>query len=154
MKKTYIQVGNGTKVDIKAVYGAYFASSAVSSLMSPAPMKDSDENDSRLQHGVRDIDGVDDAKYGKKELSLELNMSAYTEEEFLLNYHSFCDDILAKRYFTITTDYVPGVFYRVRYDNCSQFSEFRQQLAKFMLKLTELDPTNRAEVDYHLTENS
>ena len=153
MKKTYIQIGSGTKVDIKATYGVFFTSSSVSSLMTPAPMKDGAENDSRLQHGVRDIDTSDDARFDKRDVSLEIHITAETEDVFLSNYSAFCNNILSKRYFTLTTDYMPGVYYRFRYDSCSQFSEWFQKIAKFMLKLTELDPTNRAEVDYHLTEN-
>lgn len=153
IKKTYIQIGNGAKIDIKAAYGVFFTTSSISALMTPAPMKASSENDSRLQHGVRDIDEPDDAKFDKRDVSLEMHLTAQTEDKFLTNYITFCTDILSKRYFTLTTDYMPGVYYRFRYDSCSQFSEWFQTIAKFMLKLTELDPTNRAEVDYHLTEN-
>lgn len=154
MKETYVQIGTNAKIDLETKYGVFFTSSSLSSLMSPAPMKDSAENDSRLQHGVRDIDGTDDARYDKKEFTLEMHITAATEDKFLANYNAFCKDVLSKRYFTLTTDYIPGVYYRMRYDNCNQFSEWFCSIGKFMLKLTELDPTNRAEIDYHLTENN
>ena len=54
--------------------------------MTPAPMKDSSENDSRLQHGVRDIDEPDDAKFDKRDVSLEMHLTAQTEDKFLTNY--------------------------------------------------------------------
>ena len=153
MKNTYIQIGNNAKVDIKSAYGVYFTSSSISSLMTPASMKESAENDSRLQHGTRDIDCESDARFDKKDLSLEMHISAPTEDAFLANFNNFCNDILSKRYFTLTTDYIPNTYYRVRYESCPQFSEWSQRIGKFMLKLTETDPTNRAEIDYHLTEN-
>ena len=64
----------------------------------------------------------------------------------LQRYGDFCE-VLRGGVLEIQTKYQPGVYYRFIYLSCTQFSQFIGQLAKFSLKLSEPDPTNRDRTD-------
>lgn len=126
--------------DAYTEWGVFMGSTALSALMTPAPTKDYVTSESRLKDGTRA--NFDIVRTASREVTLTFYMTAKTQNAFITNYASFCTE-LAKGSLMIATSFQPSVYYRMRYISCSQFSEYRRELAEFSLKLTEDDPTDR-----------
>lgn len=135
-------------------WGISMDSSALSALMTPAPIKSLIENDSRLEHGkevitsytkVNEDDTTEDVntvKVDSRDLTLTLNLTAPDLATFLSRYASFCEE-LATGKLDISTSFQSGVIYHCIYQSCQQFSEFMLGIGKFTLRLTEPNPKNR-----------
>lgn len=130
---------NGTEA--YGTWGVSLDESSLSELMTPPANKAFIENQSRLQHGKQVI--VANPKLESRNLTLQVHLTAATEKEFLDRYDKFCKE-LATGKLSIQTKYQPQVMYRTVYVSCSQFSQFMRGIAKFSLKLTEPDPSDRA----------
>lgn len=126
--------------DAYTEWGLSLSDTALSALLTPAGMKDPIENTSRAQNGKRVIIN---AKTDERTISLEVHFTARTKDQFWERYISFCQE-LAKQYLEINTKYLPDVYYKMYYINCTQFSQFMEGIAKFTLRLNEPDPTDRA----------
>lgn len=142
------------KKDAYTEWGISMDGSALSTLMTPAPIKSLIENDSRLEHGKEMITSIA-KKYGdtvkttestvkidSRDLTLSFNITAKSETQFLERYSSFCKE-LETGLLDISTSFQSGVIYHTIYQSCQQFSEFRLGIGKFTLKLTEPNPKNR-----------
>lgn len=121
-------------------WGISMDDTSLSALMTPPPNKELIENKSRLEHGKRVI--ADNVKVDERNLTLQINLTAPTKEQFLARYLSFCNE-LKKGTLNIKTKYQPDLLYRMVYVSCSQFSQFMQGIGKFSLKLNEPNPENR-----------
>lgn len=122
-------------------YGVNLEDGALSTLMTPAPMKDFVEGKSRARHGKSVI--VNNAKYDSREMTLPFHLIAVSKDAFFEKYALFCSEVLSKGKFELKTRYQSDVVYRLVYISCSQFSQYGQSLAKFSLKVEEPDPTDR-----------
>lgn len=131
-------------IDAYENFGLSLTDGALSSLMTPPPNKSLIESAYRKLPGKRVIpkDVVPDAR----ELNLEMHITAPDRSTFYQRYGDFCNE-LKKGVIVIRTSFQPDVYYRCVYLSCNQFSQFVEQLAKFSLKLSEPDPTNRDETD-------
>lgn len=142
---------NGTDVCAYKKWGISLDESSLSELMTPPANKAFIENQSRLQHGKQVI--VANPKFEPRNLTLQVNLTATSEEDFRRKYDSFCKE-LAAGVLNIETMYQPGVVYKTIYVSCSQFSQFMRGIAKFSLKLVEPDPSDRgAEITSNPTPN-
>lgn len=142
------------KKDAYTEWGLSMDSSALSALMTPAPIKSLIENDSRLEHGKEvitsytktDSDGakteVNIVKVDARDVTTSFNITAKNEAEFLQRYYSFCSE-LEKGTLDISTSFLPGVIFHTIYVSCTQFSEFALGIGKYILKLIEPNPKNR-----------
>lgn len=128
-------------VDAYTEYGMSMTSGALSALMTPAPNKQYIENKSREEHGKRVIIN---AKVEERDLSLPFHIVAKSKDDFMEKYSKLCS-LLASGKIDIKTKYEPNKVYRTNYISCSQFSEYRFGIAKFILKLNEPNPMNRNE---------
>ncbi|MBQ5840263.1 MAG: hypothetical protein IIW42_09630 [Bacteroidaceae bacterium] len=126
--------------DAYTTWGISFDQTALSTLMTPSPNKAYIENKSRLEDGKRVI--VHNPKVDERSVTLTFNLTAKSEDEFFARYNSFCEE-LKNGYMEIKTKYQKNVVYRMVYESCTQFSQLIREIAKFSLKLTEPDPTNR-----------
>ena len=126
--------------DAYTTWGLFLEETALSALLAPAPNKAYIANDNRLENGTRIAESA--IKVGERDLTLTLNLSASTENDFFSKYASFCSE-LAKGKLNIETSFQPGVTYHCYYISCTQFSQFMRGIGKFALKLTEPNPTNR-----------
>lgn len=124
-------------------YGINLEDGALSTLMTPAPLKEFIESKSRVRHGKSVI--AKEPKYDSREITLPFHLIAKDRDEFFQKYNLFCDEVLAKGKFELRTKYQPGVVYRLVYLSCTQFSQFAQEMAVFALKVEEPNPTDRAE---------
>lgn len=127
-------------VDAYTSWGIVFDTTALSTLMTPPPIKEFIENKSRLEHGKRVI--TTNPKVDEREVSLRMNLKANTEEEFFSRYESFCKE-LEKGVLRINTRFQPGVYYNMIYLSCTQFTQYNRGRASFVLKLSEPNPKNR-----------
>ena len=142
------------KKDAYTEWGLSMDSSALSALMTPAPIKSLIENDSRLEHGKEvitsytktDSEGakteVNIVKVDARDVTTSFNITAKNEAEFLQRYYSFCSE-LEKGILDISTSFLPGVIFHTIYVSCTQFSEFALGMGKYILKLIEPNPKNR-----------
>lgn len=126
--------------DAYTTWGISFDETSLSALMTPAPNKELIKNKSRLEHGKRII--TSNPKVDERDITLQINLTAPTQEQFFVRYQSFCEE-LATGVLDIKTKYQPNVIYRTEYQSCSQFSQFMQGIGKFVLKLNEPNPKNR-----------
>lgn len=134
------QRANGEWIDAYDEWGISMSSTALSTLMTPAPNKELIENKSRLQHGKSVI-----TKYPRKDerdITVAFNLSAPNETEFFRRYESFCAQ-LDSGILNIKTKYQPTKVYRTLYGSCTQLTEYQREMALFSLRITEPDPTNR-----------
>lgn len=127
--------------DAYTEWGISFDQSALSALMTPPPNKAYIENKSRVENGKKII--VDNPKVDERSVTLSFNLTAKDSVQFFERYNRFCEE-LKKGWLEITTQYQEGVVYRMVYNNCTQFSQLVREIARFSLKLTEPDPTDRA----------
>ncbi len=126
--------------DAYTTWGISMDTTSLSSLMTPAPMKEFIENESRIEHGKRVI--ISNPKLSERSLTITFNLTAKDEAQFFSRYASFCEE-LAKGVLNIKTSYQPNVVYKTIYLSCNQFSQFMRGLAKFSLRLNEPNPTDR-----------
>lgn len=124
----------------KLKWGIVFDSSAISALMTPAPMKSFIENSSRLEHGKRVV--ATNPKVDSRTLTLSFSLYANSEETFFERYDSFCAE-LEKGTLDIVLSSRPLVKYRCIYKSCRPITQYRNRLAKFSLSLEEPNPKNR-----------
>lgn len=121
-------------------WGLSIEHGGISALMTPPPNKELIENKSRNEHGKRVVSNQ--IKIDERDLNLPVHITAKTTDEFMEKYSKFCDE-LAKSKLDIMTKYRPNEVYKTNYISCTQFSQFRQQMAKFTLKLNEPNPYDR-----------
>ena len=132
-------------IDAFERYGINLEDGALSTLMTPPPMKEFVENSSRLQHGKRMM--VLTPKYDEREITLPFHLIAKSKEEFFQKYKLFCEEVLAPGSFVLKTRFQPNVEYHLVYLSCTQFRQFIREMAVFSLKVCEPDPTNRSEIE-------
>lgn len=131
-------------VDAFSRYGIFLTSGGFSALRKPAPMKRFIENKIRTEHGKRII--MKDPKVEERTLTLPVVMTAKSETEFTQRYNRFCSEILEKGMLNIVVTSIPNVVFRCIYEDCQQYTEFVQEMAKFVLKLVEPNPKDRGVV--------
>lgn len=127
-------------LDAYTTWGITMDTQSLSALMTPPALKERVESQSRLEQGSRLVGAA--PRLAARQLTLTLNLTARTEEQFFARYASFCRELATGR-LTIRTTYQRGVTYRTAYVSCTQFTQFMRGMAKFSLKLTEPDPTDR-----------
>lgn len=110
-------------------------------LMTPAPNKDRAHNSSRLRHGQEIASAIE--RKDKREIALPMHITARTSVQGLAYYNAFCA-VLDAGTVNIELSSLPNVMFRCKYLSCSNFTEFRNQMFRFTLKLEEPNPANRS----------
>lgn len=143
--------------DAYDTWGVSLEETALSRLMTPAPVKAPVDNKSELEHGKRVKRDVDNVKVDERSVTLVINICAPTPTEFMNRYAAFCHDVLYKGFMDLKTRYSPDV-YRMTYVDCTQFQEWAFDVAagekkgfgigigKYTLSLNEPNPHDRGEV--------
>lgn len=130
--------------DAQDVYGVSFGSDSFTTLLAPAPVKAYIENKSALSHGKQVLNDEElPPKLDERDIQLTFFLRANSMEQFLTRYAAFTAVLQAGKV-EIRTKYQPKVTYRCNYISCAQFTQFNGRLAKFVLKLNEPNPNNRA----------
>lgn len=141
MPKGQLKINN---VDVYEKYGISMDNNALSTLMTPPALKNWVTNEVREEHGTQYLIEESLPRYSKRDLSLTFNLVASNEDEFFSRYAAFCTEILATGIINICTKFQPNIVYRCVYESCSQFTQFRREMAQFQLKITEINPSDRA----------
>lgn len=127
-------------LDAFETWGIDFEPGAISALLTPPANKAVIENESRLEDGTR---AIVVPKKSKRDVSLPFHLLAPTEELFYQRYDAFCEQVLEKGTFTITSSRCPDRAFHLIYNSCQQFTQFRERMALFTLKCTEPNPSDR-----------
>ena len=128
-------------VDAYKQWGISLSDGAKAILMTPLAMKERARNVSRLRNGVDIIDHTE--KVESREITLPMHLTAPDSTTGLARYNSFCTDILYHGAVDIMIRVLPTVEYHCRYLSCGNFTELRNQIMKFSLKLEEPRPDSR-----------
>lgn len=126
--------------DAYTTWGLSLTQGALTTLMTPPEMKDYITSKPRTESGTRIA--TNNVAVAERTISLDVHLSADTEEQFLERYASFCT-VLAGGSIELSTRWQEGVTYHLYYQSCSQYSQLFGGLAKFTLKVYEPNPTNR-----------
>ena len=127
--------------DAYTTWGIVLSDSALTALMTPAPLKPFVENKSRTLDGK--TVSIKNPKYDERDVQVTFSLVATTKSEFLARYDSFCAELKTGA-IDIRTINQPSVMYRTVYGSCTQYSMFNGRLGKFVLRLNEPNPNNRA----------
>lgn len=131
-------------MDAQEEFGIIFGAESFTALLTPPPVKAYIENKSALIHGKRVLGGENNPpKLDERDIQLTFFLKAKNTTRFLAQYAGFCQ-LLGGGKVDIRTKYQPNVTYHCNYISCTQFSQFNGRLAKFVLKLNEPNPNNRA----------
>lgn len=126
--------------DAWETWGIAMDTTSLSALMTPPAMKGNIVTSSRLQHG-QTVSTLN-PRMAARQVTLTIHLSAATEEAFFTQYAAFCEE-LATGFLDISTSFQTDVVYHMEYNGCQQFTQFQRGIAKFTLRLTENDPSNR-----------
>ena len=131
--------------DAYTTWHAYLDNTGLSALMTPPPAKEYITEETALTDGQTIIDDRQSGNIcvGARDIQLVICISAKTESDFFTRYNSFCAE-LKKGKLEIKTKYQPLTLYKCWYVNCQQFQQFNRGIGKFMLRLTEPNPSDRS----------
>ena len=135
---------NGWK-DAYDTYGVFLNEEGLSRLMTPAPNKQPVSNKSELEHGKRVVYDQNYVMKDERTVTVVIHLKGNSKADFMNNYVDFCKYILDAGFIWMKTGYMPDVVYKMTYVDCTQFSEFQRELAKFTLTLNEANPADRKE---------
>jgi len=127
-------------LDAFAEWGVVLPDTSVSQLMAFAPLKPFVSNKTRLDDGTQVI--TTDAKVDERDLTLVFYVKASTQAQFNHRIDAL-GTVFRNGSFTLWIAERANDYYRLIYQSCSQFTQFNGRLAKFTLKVTEPDPTDR-----------
>lgn len=127
--------------DAYETWGLCMTDASMGQLRTPPALKEMVSNTSRLLHGTQYVESQT-VKIAERRLTLTIFFTAKTEQEFNTKYESFVAELKTGK-INITTHHQPTVEYKTRYLSCNQYTEFMQGIAKFVLNLTEPDPSDR-----------
>lgn len=131
-------------IDARAKWGITPDTKLMAALLAPAPTKNPIQSESRLEHGTRTIIPEGSVKLAKRDITLELGLSAPNIIEFYTRYKDFID-VLTSGWLRIESPkFIPGVVFNCRYVSCTQFTQYNGRIAKFILKLEEPNPNKRS----------
>jgi len=139
---------NGEWLDAYDTWGLSLSETGISRLMTPAPHKNPVSNSNVISHGRAIMQGT--LVFDVRQVSLEVHITAKAgnghtaKENFLSRYSEFCQNVLYAGYIEMKLAIQPSVIYKFIYLDCTQFSEFRMEMAKFTLTLEEPNPNDRS----------
>lgn len=130
----------------------YMDSSSLSALLTPPPAKDYIIEEALLEDGERVLDDRNQGNilFDARDVQIPLCMSAQNEATFFTRYNSFVSE-LKTGFLNIRIKYLTSTGYawmqfKCIYRSCPQFTQFRRQMAKIMLRVRECNPTDRSYV--------
>lgn len=126
--------------DAWTTWGICMDDTSLATLMTPPAAKDYPSNKSRLESGTRYL--TDNPQTKERDITLKIQLVAISKAAFYSRYEAFCS-VLRGGKIDISTRFQSGVVYHCLYNSCSQYTQYTGKIAKFSLKLTEPNPTNR-----------
>lgn len=131
-------------LDAYTTYGVIFPETSVSKLTAFAPLKSYIKNKGASFDGVHVIPTSDfTPKVDERDITLVFYLRAKNLTQYNERLDSF-ESVLRAGMFTLWFAERPNSLYRLLYQSCNEFKSFNGRLAKFTLKVTEPNPTNRS----------
>lgn len=134
--------------DAYTAWGISLEGGALSTLMSPLPMKEDIRNESRLEHGVRHTDH--NPKVTEREFAIPMHIVASSKSDYLTKYAAFRTflesgwiDLWVADENIHSSPSTGDVVYHLKYRSCSQFRQFINGMAVFSVSFVEPNPSNR-----------
>lgn len=138
---SFVQSNSGSYIDAFKQWGISLDGTALSALMTPAPLKEMIENNVATEHGIRVV--RTGRKMASRTVNINFNISANSTATFLSRYGNFCTNVLASGKIDLMTSFQAGVVYHLDYLSCQNFAEYRLGVGKFALRVIESNPNNR-----------
>lgn len=126
-------------VDAYVRYGLSLEDGARSKLMTPAPKKKPTSSSDATTSGVAYY-GATIGKTDEHAFMFDVHITAPDKATFLERYGLFCQEILDCQYFQLRTADRPASVRHLLYESCEPFREYRLEMAKFTLAVTEPHP--------------
>ena len=123
-------------------YGATFIRGFYEALMTPAPIKQYIQNNSRLEHGVRVVATSTNTKLDKRDITLQVMIEGETQAAYLQNYENFLSAI-TQGVFQLRVPKLSNKTYKLVYTSCTKHGNYGLKKGIFALKLTEPNPSDR-----------
>lgn len=117
-------------------YGVSFPPESINAIRTPFNLKDFVKNESRAEHGSRII--TYNPRVKEREITIEIHLSAMNESQFEQRYNQLMSLFMTGN----ISIRLRNTNYNFIYQSCNQFSQIGN-VAKYVLKLTEPNPTNR-----------
>lgn len=127
-------------LDAYDTYGLSLSDGGKAELMTPPANKGRAFNTSRLRNGKESVGSPE--RVDSREVSLPMHITAPTSEVGLARYAAFCS-VLRGGTVDIMYKGLPTEEFHCKYVNCSNFTEFRNMIMRFTLRLDEPNPANR-----------
>lgn len=128
----------------RSKWGIVANTKLMATLLAPPSVKGPIQSESRLEHGTRTIIPQGSVKLAKRDITLEVGLTAPSITEFYTRYKSFIEELTSGWLKIASPKFLPGVIFNCRYVSCTQFTNYNGRIAKFILKLEEPNPTNRS----------
>ncbi len=141
-------LATGGWVDAYTTWGLSLSETGISRLMTPAPHKQPVYNSNVISDGKAVMQNT--FYHDVRQVSLEVHITAKAgggqtaKENFITQYSNFCTQVLGAGYIEMRLGFQPSVIYKFIYLDCTQFSEFKLEMAKFTLTLEEPNPADRS----------
>ena len=138
-------------------WGVTLADGSVTALMTPGSSKPLVTNVSRLQNGKRVIRKDSKAnslkRVSDRDVLLIFNMYASDYEDLEKKQNGLIAELM-KGETEIRIPQLPSTYFRMDYQSCTEFSQLRGRMAKYIFKFNEPDPTDRSQFRQLEMDNS
>lgn len=130
--------------NIWETWGAELMDGSMEALLTPAPLKDYIQNESRLEHGTRIISTPESCKMAEREISIPVLITGTGKSDYLSKYASFVNELISGK----IALKVPalGKVYNLYYLSCGKYGSYGECRGKLMVKLKEPNPADRGEI--------
>mgnify|MGYP007123495885 FL=1 len=108
--------------NIWSTWGAELMDGALEAILTPPPVNDYIENDSRLEHGVQITSSPEICKMDSRELSLPFFITGNSQSDYLDKYSSFVSE-LVKGKIALKIQAL-GKIYNLYYLSCGKYGSY------------------------------
>ena len=132
-------------LNIYTTWGAELDDGSLESLLTPPPVKDYIENESRLESGTRITDVPKLRQWANREVTLRITIKGNGQADYLAKYVSFVEMLTSGKLAVGVP--VLGMEFSLYYLSCSKYGSYGLCKGKFVLKLREPNPKERKKIE-------
>lgn len=128
--------------DAREAFGVIPGTKVLAALMAPPETKEPIVNSSRLSDGVQITVPTGSHRYKERDVNLDVAITASNILVLFARLNGLMGE-LRKPVVEVIFNRLPFQKFKLCYKGCTQYTQFNGRLAKFVLRFTEPDPTNR-----------
>lgn len=128
--------------DTREAFGLVPGTKVLAALMAPPETKESIVNSSRLSDGVQITVPTGSHRYKERDVNLDVAITAPNILVLFGRLNGLMGE-LRKPVVEVIFNQLPFRKFKLCYKGCTQYTQFNGRLAKFVLRFTEPDPTDR-----------